>query len=163
MRNASVIRRPARAPFHVATDRLAHPSAADRARFVERAAGPTVDLRYDCVHHIRVELDSVSRLLESAPGRRPAAPPKLDDRDLCALVCPATVDVADARRRVSERLPSYPVPAIVIDAPLTARGEIDTRVPRSRAPAELLADEDAALDAPGQTPPLAADAHAVAG
>ncbi len=82
------------------------------------------------VRGFRVELDSVSRTLEQAPGCSQAVTLKLDSRTLVAFVAPATVDTGLARAIVSDKLPYYAVPAIVIalDAmPLTSRGKIDKR------------------------------------
>ena len=82
------------------------------------------------VRGFRVELDSVSRILESAPGCASAVTLKLDDRDLVSFVSPATVDTALARQLVAARLPYYCVPAAVIarDAlPMTERGKVDKR------------------------------------
>jgi len=82
------------------------------------------------VRGFRVELDSVSRILESAPGCSSAVTLKLDDRDLVSFVCPAAVDTALARQLVAARLPYYCVPALVIarDAlPMTERGKVDKR------------------------------------
>ena len=88
------------------------------------------------VRGFRVELDSVSRVLESAPDCTQAVTLKLDNRTLVAFVCPATVDVDAARARVADRLPYYAVPALVfaVDAlPLTGRGKLDKRLLLERA------------------------------
>ncbi|MDQ3335745.1 MAG: amino acid adenylation domain-containing protein [Myxococcota bacterium] len=80
------------------------------------------------VRGFRVELDSVSRILESTPGCTQAVTLKLDDRTLVAFVAPADVDVEAARTAAASRLPYYAVPAAVHalpTLPLTSRGKID--------------------------------------
>lgn len=82
------------------------------------------------VRGFRVELDSVSNALESTPGCTQAVTMKLDDRDLVAVVRPATVDTDAARRAVADALPYYCTPALVlaVDAlPMTSRGKTDKR------------------------------------
>jgi amino acid adenylation domain-containing protein len=83
------------------------------------------------VRGFRVELDSVSRVLEQQAGCAQAVTLKLDDRQLVAFVAPRDVDVEAARARVAAQLPYYAVPAFVhaIDElPLTGRGKIDKRL-----------------------------------
>jgi D-alanine--poly(phosphoribitol) ligase subunit 1 len=97
------------------------------------------------VRGFRVELDSVSRSLEQAPGCTQAVTLKLDSRTLVAFVAPAGVDAGLARAIVADKLPYYAVPAIVIaiDAmPLTSRGKIDKRLLLDVA-AKRLAEQDA--------------------
>jgi acyl-coenzyme A synthetase/AMP-(fatty) acid ligase len=80
------------------------------------------------VRGFRVELDSVSSVLESVPGCTRAVTLKLDDRTLVAFVSPASVDAEVARRAVAAALPYYCVPAEVRalpDLPVTARGKVD--------------------------------------
>lgn len=80
------------------------------------------------VRGFRVELDSVSRVLEATPGCTQAVTLKLDHRTLVSYVCPATVDTAAARALVAERLPYYAVPGLVLAVdrlPLTGRGKLD--------------------------------------
>jgi acyl-coenzyme A synthetase/AMP-(fatty) acid ligase len=82
------------------------------------------------VRGFRVELDSVSRILESTPGCNQAVALKLDDKTLVAFVAPADVDVIAARDAAAARLPYYAVPAKVHalpSLPLTSRGKIDKR------------------------------------
>ncbi len=82
------------------------------------------------VRGFRVELDSVSAVLESVAGCRRAATLKYDDRTLVSFVSPATVDNLLAADTVTERLPYYCVPAFIValDAlPRTPRGKIDKR------------------------------------
>ncbi|WP_292787889.1 MULTISPECIES: amino acid adenylation domain-containing protein [unclassified Microbacterium] len=80
------------------------------------------------VRGFRVELDSVSRALESAPGCSAAVTVRRDARNLAAVVVPATVDPDAARTAVAELLPYYCVPTEVVAAdrlPLTPRGKVD--------------------------------------
>ena len=80
------------------------------------------------VRGFRVELDSVSAVLESLPGCARAATVKLDDRTLVSFVSPGGLSPATARRAVAAALPYYCVPAAVyaLDAlPRTSRGKID--------------------------------------
>jgi len=80
------------------------------------------------VRGFRVELDSVSAVLEAVPGCRRAATIKVDDRTLVSFVAPATVDPTAARDAVARTLPYYCVPERVhaLGAlPVTDRGKID--------------------------------------
>ncbi|WP_155058369.1 amino acid adenylation domain-containing protein [Streptomyces blattellae] len=80
------------------------------------------------VRGFRVELDSVSSVLESVAGCRRAVTLKRDARTLVAFVCPADVDPDTARRAVADALPYYCVPAEVLALPFlpeTDRGKID--------------------------------------
>jgi amino acid adenylation domain-containing protein len=82
------------------------------------------------VRGFRVELDSVSSVLEQAPHCERAATLKYDDRGLVSFVAPRTVDVEAARERVAAMLPYYCVPMAVIaldSLPMTDRGKIDKR------------------------------------
>jgi acyl-coenzyme A synthetase/AMP-(fatty) acid ligase len=101
------------------------------------------------VRGFRVELDSVSRSLERAPGCTQAVTLKLDNRTLVAFVAPADVDAGLARAMVADKLPYYAVPALVlaIDAmPLTSRGKIDKRLLLERAATKLEERRDAEMD-----------------
>jgi D-alanine--poly(phosphoribitol) ligase subunit 1 len=80
------------------------------------------------VRGFRVELDSVSSVLEAIPGCTRAVTLKQDDRTLVAFVEPSTVDADLARRVVADALPYYCVPATVVACPAlprTDRGKID--------------------------------------
>lgn len=80
------------------------------------------------VRGFRVELDSVSSVLEGLPGCVRAVTLKRDARSLVSFVCPADVDPAAARRAVAEALPYYCVPEDVMPwtfLPETDRGKID--------------------------------------
>ena len=82
------------------------------------------------IRGFRVELDAVSQALERASGCRRAVTMKLSDRDLVAVVTPATVDETEARARVRESLPYYCEPVVVLavdELPSTDRGKIDKR------------------------------------
>lgn len=80
------------------------------------------------VRGFRVELDSVSAVLESVPGCTRAVTLKRDDRTLVSFVCPADVDPDTARRAVADALPYYCVPMDVMPLPtlpVTDRGKTD--------------------------------------
>ncbi|MCT9082202.1 amino acid adenylation domain-containing protein [Streptomyces fulvoviolaceus] len=80
------------------------------------------------VRGFRVELDSVSAVLESVEGCSRAVTLKRDARTLVSFVCPADVDPGTARRAVADALPYYCVPESVMPLPFlpeTDRGKID--------------------------------------
>lgn len=80
------------------------------------------------VRGFRVELDSVSSVLESVDGCRRAVTLKRDARHLVSFVCPADIDPDTARRAVADALPYYCVPSEVLPLaflPETDRGKID--------------------------------------
>ena len=82
------------------------------------------------VRGFRVELDSVSAALESAPHCQRAVTLKLDNRHLVGFVSPLTVDVEAAQTAVAEALPYYCTPKFIIalpELPMTSRGKIDKR------------------------------------
>lgn len=97
------------------------------------------------VRGFRVELDSVSAVLESVPGCRQAVTLQRDGRSLVSFVTPADVDTDAARRAVVAALPYYCTPAEVhaLDAlPVTARGKTDKELLRrlaTEAPVAALA------------------------
>ena len=75
----------------------------------------------------RVELDSVSTVLESVPGCRQAVTIKVGD-DLVSFISPADVDPAEATHVVASTLPYYCTPAAVhplATLPRTSRGKVD--------------------------------------
>ncbi|QFQ95584.1 amino acid adenylation domain-containing protein [Streptomyces phaeolivaceus] len=80
------------------------------------------------VRGFRVELDSVSSVLESVAGCSRAVTLKRDARSLISFVCPADIDPDAARRAVADVLPYYCVPAMVLPVaalPETDRGKVD--------------------------------------
>ncbi|NUP14813.1 MAG: amino acid adenylation domain-containing protein [Streptomyces sp.] len=80
------------------------------------------------VRGFRVELDSVSSVLERVDGCLRAVTLKRDARTLVSFVCPADVDPDTARRAVADALPYYCVPEHVMPLPFlpeTDRGKID--------------------------------------
>lgn len=82
------------------------------------------------VRGFRVELDSVSSVLERVPGCTRAVTLKRDARTLVSFVCPAEVDPTAARDAVAAALPYYCVPSDVLPLaalPETDRGKIDKR------------------------------------
>jgi D-alanine--poly(phosphoribitol) ligase subunit 1 len=83
------------------------------------------------VRGFRVELDSVTALIESIPGCLRATTLKATDRDLVSFITPASADTAAALARVKDRLPYYCVPARIIamdELPITSRGKVDKRI-----------------------------------
>jgi D-alanine--poly(phosphoribitol) ligase subunit 1 len=104
------------------------------------------------VRGFRVELDSVSSVLEQAPGCERAATLKYDDRGLVSFVAPGTVDAQAARERVAATLPYYCVPMAVIaldSLPMTDRGKIDKRRLLALAQLSGLFDRQDATDSQG--------------
>ncbi|WBB64424.1 amino acid adenylation domain-containing protein [Streptomyces sp. WMMC500] len=94
------------------------------------------------VRGFRVELDSVSAVLESVPGCRQAVTLQRDGHSLVSFVTPADVDTDAARRAVAAALPYYCTPAEVhaLDAlPVTARGKTDKALLRRLATAAPVA------------------------
>jgi amino acid adenylation domain-containing protein len=88
------------------------------------------------VRGFRVELGSVTAVLEQVPGCTAGVTLELDDRHLVSFVQPATVDPEAARRAVAGALPYYCVPAAVIpvaELPRTSRGKVDKAVLRREA------------------------------
>lgn len=82
------------------------------------------------VRGFRVELDSVSAVLESVPSCEHAVTLKLDDRNLVAFVSPRAVDVEQAKEAVIAALPYYCTPAFIVamdELPVTSRGKVDKR------------------------------------
>ncbi|MEO6098378.1 MAG: AMP-binding protein [Fibrobacteria bacterium] len=83
------------------------------------------------VRGFRVELDSVTALIESTPGCLRATTLKATDRDLVSFITPMSADTAAALARVNQRLPYYCVPARIIalpELPITPRGKVDKQV-----------------------------------
>ncbi|MCO7227490.1 amino acid adenylation domain-containing protein [Pleionea sp. CnH1-48] len=82
------------------------------------------------VRGFRVELDSVSAILESVPGCQKAVTLKLDDRHLVSFVSPQTVNTSIAEKTVESALPYYCKPAMILTLdklPVTNRGKVDKR------------------------------------
>jgi len=82
------------------------------------------------VRGFRVELDSVSSVLEQAPHCERAVSLKFDERGLVAFVAPQNVDADAARELVAATLPYYCVPMVVFaldSLPMTDRGKVDKR------------------------------------
>ncbi len=78
----------------------------------------------------RVELDSVSSIIEKMPESKRAITLKKDNRTLISFVSPETVDSEKVKEVVGKVLPYYCVPAIVVtmkELPMTNRGKIDKR------------------------------------
>ncbi|MBD1555482.1 amino acid adenylation domain-containing protein [Vibrio sp. S9_S30] len=78
----------------------------------------------------RVELDSVSRVLEKTENCHQAVTIKIDCKTLIAFVTPANVSTSDAKKQVQKHLPYYCVPSTVFalnSLPKTSRGKIDKR------------------------------------
>ncbi len=80
------------------------------------------------VRGFRVELDAVSHVMEAVPGCEKAVTLKLNNQELVAFVCPASVDTGAARAAVAQALPYYCVPALLMalpTLPMTGRGKVD--------------------------------------
>ncbi|MEV0966836.1 amino acid adenylation domain-containing protein [Streptomyces sp. NPDC049910] len=80
------------------------------------------------VRGFRVELDSVSAVLEALPGCRRAATVKVDDRTLVSFAAGTGLDPEAARGAVALALPYYCVPEavhVMEELPRTSRGKID--------------------------------------
>lgn len=98
------------------------------------------------VRGFRVELDSVSNLLEEEPSCRRAVTLKLDSRTLVSFITPMTADPVAARERVAGGLPYYAVPehvAVLDEFPITSRGKVDKRALLSMAKERFAAIEPA--------------------
>jgi amino acid adenylation domain-containing protein len=99
------------------------------------------------VRGFRVELDSVSAVLESLPGCSRAVTLKYDNRNLVAFVEPALIDPELAATAVRQHLPYYCVPAKVYPLdrlPRTDRGKIDKRSLLASVPEGLAAGAEMA-------------------
>lgn len=82
------------------------------------------------VRGFRVELDSVSRVIESTPSCTKAVTLKLDSRHLVAFANPATVDEEAAKKAIEKNLPYYCMPLFIMPMdsfPMTSRGKVDKR------------------------------------
>ncbi|MDP2572948.1 AMP-binding protein [Vibrio penaeicida] len=78
----------------------------------------------------RVELDSVSRVLEKTENCHQAVTMKVDCKTLIAFVTPAHVCESEAQNHVKKHLPYYCVPSTVFaldNLPKTSRGKVDKR------------------------------------
>ncbi|WP_205410272.1 amino acid adenylation domain-containing protein [Aquimarina longa] len=78
----------------------------------------------------RVELDSVTSIIEKMPECKRAITFKKDNRTLVSFVSPENVDPEEVKKKVDEVLPYYCVPAIVVampELPMTNRGKIDKK------------------------------------
>lgn len=78
----------------------------------------------------RVELDSVSAVLEGIPSCKRAVALKYDNENLVAFVSPDTIEEAAAKAVVKSTLPYYCIPSMIIsmkELPNTSRGKIDKR------------------------------------
>ncbi len=94
------------------------------------------------IRGFRVELDGISRALETTEGCDQAVTLKFDDRTLVAFVSPASVDPMAAQTSVKQSLPYYCSPAVILpmdQLPKTARGKLDKRLLLTLA-AEALAN-----------------------
>ena len=97
------------------------------------------------VRGYRVELDSVSSVIEGQPECSRAVTLKYDDRHLVAFAEPAVVDPDLAVKAVADALPYYCVPVRVFSMgalPRTDRGKIDKRALRVLAEQAIGALED---------------------
>lgn len=82
------------------------------------------------VRGFRVELDSISAVLEAQTECDRATTLKWSDRDLIAFVAPISVSERKAKEAIAKELPYYCVPKRIVSLPqlpLTDRGKIDKR------------------------------------
>ncbi|WP_299472960.1 AMP-binding protein [uncultured Roseibium sp.] len=80
------------------------------------------------IRGFRVELDGVSSALERADCCIRAVTLKLDDRNLVSFISPASACPEKAREQVSDSLPYYCMPTVVLplpELPRTPRGKLD--------------------------------------
>ncbi len=78
----------------------------------------------------RIELDSVSAVLESIPSCKRAVALKYDSKTLIAFVSPETIDEDKAKEEILDALPYFCVPERIVpmkELPMTSRGKIDKR------------------------------------
>ena len=78
----------------------------------------------------RIELDSVSAVLESIPSCKRAVALKYDSKTLIAFVSPETMDEDKAKEEILDALPYFCVPERIVpmkELPMTSRGKIDKR------------------------------------
>ncbi|WP_170559462.1 amino acid adenylation domain-containing protein [Ruegeria atlantica] len=83
------------------------------------------------VRGFRVELDGVTTALEASPCCQQAVTLQYDSRNLVSFISPSSACPKRAARSVSDRLPYYCSPTVVVpmDAlPRTPRGKLDKRV-----------------------------------
>lgn len=76
----------------------------------------------------RVELDSISAVLEGMPTCKRAVALKYDNENLIAFVSPETIKEEDAKAAIESTLPYYCIPTKIIamhELPKTSRGKID--------------------------------------
>ncbi|WP_200831864.1 amino acid adenylation domain-containing protein [Aquimarina sp. AU474] len=78
----------------------------------------------------RVELDSISSIVEKMPNAKRAVTLKVDNRTLATFISPDTIDKDEVKDKIADALPYYCVPEVVItmsELPMTNRGKIDKR------------------------------------
>lgn len=78
----------------------------------------------------RVELDSVTSIIEKMPQTKRAVTIKYDDRTLISFASPVNLNEDAIKAKIAESLPYYAVPNKVItlpELPMTSRGKIDKR------------------------------------
>lgn len=78
----------------------------------------------------RVELDSISRVLESVSNCKQAITLKLDNQNLVSFVAPNQISLEAASKAIEAILPYYCVPSFIIPLksfPKTKRGKIDKK------------------------------------
>lgn len=78
----------------------------------------------------RIELDSISSVLESIVGCHQAVTLKLDNRNLVTFVRPNNIDLVKAKKTLENYLPYYCIPSLLLsmdEFPKTSRGKIDKK------------------------------------
>jgi amino acid adenylation domain-containing protein len=94
----------------------------------------------------RIELDSVSAVIESVAHCEQAATLKYDSQTLVSFVTPASIDPAGATAAVATELPYYCVPEFVFaidQLPRTNRGKVDKALLREMAAQQIEQVRDA--------------------
>ncbi len=83
------------------------------------------------VRGFRVELDGVTSALEASPCCQQAVTLQYDSRNLVSFISPSSACPKQAAQSVSDRLPYYCSPAVVVPVdtlPRTPRGKLDKRL-----------------------------------
>lgn len=78
----------------------------------------------------RIELDSVTSIIEKIPEVKRAVTLKIDDQTLASFVSPETIDKESISENIRKALPYYCVPKKITSMqslPMTSRGKVDKR------------------------------------
>ncbi len=88
----------------------------------------------------RIELDSISRALESVESCKQSVTLKINSETLVSFVRPLDVDIERSRKLLKELLPYYCDPKLILSLdsfPKTSRGKIDKRILTQKAVKQL--------------------------